>query len=55
MRQLFPVAFALAVIMSVSGCDKAPAPVAETEDQFEAYDRMIAEDQAQTEQDSEEQ
>jgi hypothetical protein len=51
MRILLNSIFA-AALLTVIGCQdtasKSGAPVATTEDEFAAYDAMIAEDQAQT-------
>jgi len=53
MRCFLNTAVLFAALMCVAGCQSESAPVAETEDEFAAYDRMIAEDQAQTAADSE--
>lgn len=53
--RVFILGICLGMVFSVSvGCEGSSQkgkPVATTEDEFEAYDRMIAEDQAQTAQD----
>ena len=55
MRLLLNSIFA-AALLTIVGCQETAstpgAPVATTEDEFAAYDAMIAEDQAQTEADA---
>lgn len=56
MRVLLNSVFGAALLLSVGcqGSSNEGTPVATTEDEFAAYDAMIAEDQAQTELDAEE-